>query len=308
MNSKQNLSNETNNPQSNIINFNPTHGSENTNSILLPNINSSKTPNTEEKKELIEKNNGSTVITPLEKEMKCNSIAATSKSLINVQDKIIPGSNIFINNFKNNSSNPFINQLNSEPNSNIKNTNNFNQNLTSNDGNNFKKNKSQFIRNSININPKEINKFSNEINNSIIRIKVYKSHNKHRRTTQYIGIDNKNILLNLENEINNKKNEKKIEVSDFNDKKYKYKLLIKRIAEQLKRKINPPTKGYFYVTIIKTDRYLKIIKKIGQKLKIGVHPPTHGFFYNFIEKENKYKLLIKRIGSQLKKKNKITNL
>ena len=174
MNSKQNLSNETDNQQSNIINFNAMHGSENTNSILLPNINSSKTPNTEEKKELIEKNNGSTVITQLEKEIKCNSMVATSKSLINEQEKIIPDSNIFINNFKNNSSNPFINQLNSEPNSNIKNTNNFNQNLTSNDGNNFKKNKSQFIRNSINVNPKEVNKFSNEINNSIIIKKMKK--------------------------------------------------------------------------------------------------------------------------------------
>ena len=91
-------------------------------------------------------------------------------------------------------------------------------------------------------------------------------------------------------------------MSDFGDKNIQYKLLIKRIADKLKRKRKKSTRGYFYVSIIRTDKYLNKVKNIAKKMKKQVCPPTHGFFYAYIEKEKQYKLLIKRIALLLKKK------
>jgi len=121
------------------------------------------------------------------------------------------------------------------------------------------------------------------------KIEIMKSRPKSRKTINNYNniINNKNSFLNLNNIIKEK-----------NDH---YKLLIKKIASQLKKRLNPPTKGIFYMTIIKTETYLKKIKKIGNRMKIKVRPSTHGFFFNIIKKEQ-YKLLVKRIASQLKKR------
>ena len=266
MNSNLNLYNESIQKQSNDINSNIIQNSEIINSAPFPINNSSISKSLEEKKELF-KNNKAMIAKDEEKIS--NSNASPLKPIIGEQNAIIEGTNISINSSKNISSNQFINQINEEP-LNKNNTIILNEEENTNDNNkNFKKNKSQFVRNSINVNPEELNKISNEINNGVIRIKIYKSHIKKRRTAQY----NK-IYLSKENEkITNNKKVNNSEISDFNDKKYKYKLLIKRLARQLKTKIKPPTKGYFYLSIIRTDKYFDKVKKIAKKLKICVHPP-----------------------------------
>ena len=316
MNKNQNLSNESNLEQTDNIFTNIIQGSEIINQTISPNINPSIVQNIEDDKKELKENKNDTIHTQLE-EKKCKSNSTPKKTLLN-QNQILSDSKLFNDSFKNKNitSNSLVNKSNveSNPNINTPTTKIFNENITNNN-NNFdktkfekknKKNKSQFIRNSINVYPEEINKFANEIKNGVLRIKVYKSQIKQRRTAQYNEMDSTKNILFLDNEIkSNIKTENNCEISVFNDKKYKYKLLIKRIAQQLKRKINPPTKGYFYVTIVRTDKYLIKIKKIAKKLKICVHQPTHGFFYNFIEKEKQYKLLIKRIATQLKKRIKL---
>ena len=314
MNRNQTLSNESNHQQTDNIFTNIIQGSEIINQTKILNTNSSIAQNIEDNKKELKENKNDSIHNLLE-EKKCKSNSTPKKALIN-QNQIFSDSKLFNDSFKNISSNTLVNKPNveSNPNINTATTNIFNQKITNNNNNfgrikfekKIKKNKSQFIRNSINVNPEKINKFANEIKNGILRIKVYRSQIKQRRTMQFKKMDNTNNIFNYDSEIkSNNKTENNCQISDFNDKKYKYKLLIKKIAQQLKRKINPPTKGYFYVTIIKTDKYLIKIKKIAKKLKRCVNQPTHGFFYNFIEKEKQYKLLIKRIASQLKKRIKL---
>ena len=116
--------------------------------------------------------------------------------------------------------------------------------------------------------------------------------------------DKTSLILNQINQTNNEKNQ--------------YKMLIKKIAMQLRKKIRPRTKGFFYMKVIRSEKYLNIVKKIALSLKnkLGIHPPTHGAFGSYIQKEEemklvikekkeKYKLLIKKIATQLKKRVKL---
>jgi hypothetical protein len=302
MSSNQNTLNETSNQQpNNIININSDHSpdSNNINSSLIPNNDFSKPPKTPQQSQIYKNENRNL------EEKKYQSNVAPFKSLINVKNQIIRESNTLNNNsFLGISSNPFSNKRQSEIIQNTYAMNELNQKAVNENNffqNDIKNNKSQFIRNSINVMPKRLSEFSNEINNSIIRIKVYKSHVKPRLAKNNDECSKKiNININNKENINNNGN-----ITDYNDKKLQYKLLIKRIALQLKRKTRPSTKGYFYVSIVRTDKYMKSIKKIAKKMKNRTNAPTHGFFYSFLEKENnekKYKILIKRIASQLKKR------
>ena len=302
MSSNQNTINETSNQQpNNIININLDHSpdSNNINSSLIPNNDISKAPKTPQQSQIYKNENRAL------EEKKYQSNAAPFKSLINVKNQIIRESNTLNNNsFLGISSNPFSNKKQSEIIQNAYVMNELNQKTINENNiiqNDIKNNKSQYIRNSINVVPKKLTEFSNEINNSIIRIKVYKSHVKpHLSNKNDECVKKINVNINNKENINNNCN-----ITDFNEKKLKYKLLIKRIALQLKRKTRPSTKGYFYVSIVRTDKYMNRIKKIAKKMKNQTNAPTHGFFYSFLEKENnekKYKILIKRIASQLKKR------
>lgn len=131
-------------------------------------------------------------------------------------------------------------------------------------------------------------KIVNVFPNGTFKIELFKSKAKSRKTiNDFTFMNRNNNALSLNNVI-----------KEENDN---YKLLIKKIASQLKKRRNPPTKGIFYMTIIKTETYLKKVKNIGNKMKIKVRKPTHGFFFKIIKKEQ-YKLLVKRIASQLKRR------
>ena len=314
MNSNQDIPNESISLNQNLnpsINFNHAQSSQNINSSLVPKDISTITHIISRQSQTNENKNNITITTTQFEEKKYQSNVAPFKSFINEQYQISSNSTLLDNPFNKISSNPFSKKSKSEININMLHEHNP---KASNDNdylmhktfeNNCKINKSQITRNSFNINPGKSKELSNEISNGIIRIKVYRSHIKPKRATKFNEIENKSNIFDVKSEIKNDtkiNNNNNTAISDFNDEKYKYRLLIKRIALQLKRKIKPPTKGYFYVSIIRTDKYMNTVKKIAKKMKNKICPPTHGFFYVFIEKQKQYKLLIKRIAFQLKKR------
>ena len=54
----------------------------------------------------------------------------------------------------------------------------------------------------------------------------------------------------------------------------------------------------------KSENYKTLIKRIAIQLKVKIKPPTKGFFYNYLvtERQKKYKILVKRIAIQLRKR------
>ena len=297
MNSNQNSPNEINLSQSNKIpmkNQNILMPQKNENSPQFQSINSLNLAKSAKQVKIQEDNNCSII------ENKINNLPFDSVSNDNNQinsDKKLPHTplNKII-------SESFPKELNLIENSMEKKENK--NNLVQKNSEIFsKRNRSQLCRNSMNGFPYEANKILNEINNGVIKVKLFKSQIKQKRTTINDRIKSEINIFSLEDaSINEDKNEETSKNIDLKDKKEKYKLLIKRIALQLNRNIKPPTKGYFYGTIIQTDKYLKKIKKIAKNMKNPIHSPTHGFFYSYIEKGKNYKLLIKRIASQLKKR------
>jgi hypothetical protein len=276
--------NETNQQQPNL---NPPANSQkitNNNSSQMP-IDISISDTTVNRSELINNKNGSKNKTHLGEKMKL-STGAPFKSLIREEDIIIPDSNIFNNSLNNIPSNPFLNKdLNKSTNSNQQDANMKKPEI------NMRKNRTQFIRNSINVIPQPESKITTSVNKGIIRIKLFKSQIKPRRPNPYEceKVDNECILEpNTQFKIgsNNVNNDKVSAVSDFGDKNIQYKSLIKRIADKLKRKNKKPTKGYFYVSIIRSDKYLNKIKNIAKKNeKSGL--PSHPWIFLCLYRERK---------------------
>ena len=103
-----------------------------------------------------------------------------------------------------------------------------------------------------------------------------------------------------------------INLADSSSKKYEnkninknmsieYKLLIKRIASQLKKRVHTPTQGYFYLAFQKGEYPLMIIRKIQTKMINHEIEFNNNIFKIYIQKYAKYKELIKRIAFLLKK-------
>ena len=183
-----------------------------------------------------------------------------------------------------------------------------------NDEKTLKENTSQLIPNTSDKNN------SIGLKNSVLKIKLYKSTIKPSRTKNpdEIELSPNLYLLKQKPEIKQEQtNFSNINQNQVIDKKAQYKLLIRKIAQQLKKKIRPRTKGYFYLKVIRNEKYLNIVKKIALSIKnkLGIHPPTNGAFYSFMkreeeikmkkQKEEQYKKLIKKISSQLKKRIKL---
>ena len=205
--------------------------------------------------------------------------------------------------------NPFINNTNQNQ---IKNSVNKND---------AKENKSQLLFNTTNKNPFLDRINSNDKSNGIIRIQVFKSHVKPHLSMNPAQTE-KSEKLKLSKQKTVVKEEQSdntpLNLNQINAEKIQYKMLIKKIAMQLKKKIRPRTKGFFYMKVIRSEKYMNIVKKIALSLKnkLGIHPPTRGAFGSYIQKEEemklqikekkeKYKLLIKKIASQLRKRVKL---
>ena len=87
-----------------------------------------------------------------------------------------------------------------------------------------------------------------------------------------------------------------------NDENYqnKYKLLIKRIALQLKKKVREPTQGFFHFALQKGDYPLMIIRKIETQIINHNIEFSNDIFRIYTQKYKKYRELIKRIAHLLK--------
>ena len=121
-----------------------------------------------------------------------------------------------------------------------------------------------------------VNPFSNRFTGSTYKIELFKSPNQS-------SLMNKVQVITLNPSKKNQEN---------------YKLLIKRIAAQLRKKIHPPTKGFFYKCINqeKEQQYKILVKKIANQLKKRVKFPTS----KILKIYESYIILIKRIALALK--------
>ena len=79
-----------------------------------------------------------------------------------------------------------------------------------------------------------------------------------------------------------------------------YKLLIKKIANQLKRKVRPPTQGFFNFALQKGDYSLIIIRKISSQMINHQIEFNNDIFRIYTQKLIKYRELVKRIAHLLK--------
>ena len=121
-----------------------------------------------------------------------------------------------------------------------------------------------------------INPFTNRFAGSTVKIELFKSPNQ-------TPLMNKVQVINLNPSKKNKEN---------------YKILIKRIASQLRKKIKPPTKGFFYKYINQENerQYKLLVKKIANQLKKRIKFPTS----KILKIYESYRILIKRIALALK--------
>jgi len=67
--------------------------------------------------------------------------------------------------------------------------------------------------------------------------------------------------------------------------------IVKKIAKKMKNKICPPTHGFFYNFIEKQKQYKLLIKNIAFQLKKRIHSPT----CKIIKIYESYRLLIKKL-------------
>ena len=118
--------------------------------------------------------------------------------------------------------------------------------------------------------------------NAIIDINNSESNSNINKINSELIISSKNNLKNDENYQN------------------KYKLLIKRIALQLKRKVREPTQGFFHFALQKGDYPLMVIRKIETQIINHNIEFSNEIFRIYIQKYKKYRELIKRIAHLLK--------
>ena len=142
------------------------------------------------------------------------------------------------------------------------------------------------INTSSNINPFGFSKGRISVNNSnkSFKIELFRSQNN---SEQKNGSQRQNNL-------------NQVQVINLNqNKKENYKELIKRIAMQLKLKIKPPTKGFFYNYIMqeRQKKYKTLVKRIAIQLKKRIKLPTSKIFKIY----ESYRILIKRIAAALNK-------
>ena len=81
---------------------------------------------------------------------------------------------------------------------------------------------------------------------------------------------------------------------------HSYRQLIKKIANQLKRKVRPPTQGFFHFALQKGDYSLIIIRKISSQMRNHQIEFNNDIFRIYTQKLVKYRELIKRIAHLLK--------
>ena len=267
------------------------------NQSIIANNNQQITQVVTETRKIVQNENGTKTIHEMEeKKYEINSVPFKSliqeNNNINIEQESAFSSNHITNN-TNILNNPFFNTNNNSNNTNT-NTNityTINQQQINNSNNNLnntnnvisninsKKINSQNLRNSMYSCPQHQKKFEMQ---KVFKIETYKSHGKQsgRMSTSFNNIVNKNNSLVLSKIVEENEN---------------YKLLIKRIALQLKRKSREPTHGYFY-KYMKNEQYKLLIKRIAFQLKRRTKLPK----CKIIKIYEPYVQLIKKIAHSLK--------
>ena len=127
---------------------------------------------------------------------------------------------------------------------------------------------------------------SNSMRNTFNKINISFSFNNPKRQNS--------LKDTLAVKITNTNKEKNINSKDS------YKLLIKRIAMQLKKKVRQPTHGFFFFAMLKGSYPLNIIKKIETQIINHSIDLNSDIFRVYSEKYVKYKELVKKIALLLK--------
>ena len=112
------------------------------------------------------------------------------------------------------------------------------------------------------------------------------------------SFQNKTVNIHIADSISKKIEDNNLQKSSST---IKYKLLIKKIATQLKRKVRTPTQGYFYFAFQKGNYPLIIIRKINNQIINHSIELNNDIFRIYTQKYAQYKELIKRIAFLLKK-------
>ena len=105
------------------------------------------------------------------------------------------------------------------------------------------------------------------------------------------SFQNKSIKIHIADSENSKKCEKN-----------EYKLLVRKIANQLKNKVRAPTQGFFYFAFQKGNYPILIIRKLKKQIINHSIEFNNDLFRIYSEKYIKYKELIKRIAFLLKQR------
>ena len=105
------------------------------------------------------------------------------------------------------------------------------------------------------------------------------------------SFQNKSIKIHIADSENSK-----------NSEKDKYKLLVRKIANQLKNKVRAPTQGFFYFAFQKGNYSMLIIRKLKKQIINHSIEFNNDLFRIYSEKYIKYKELIKRIAFLLKQR------
>ena len=111
------------------------------------------------------------------------------------------------------------------------------------------------------------------------------------------SFQNKIVNIHIADSTSKKKENNNLQRSNS----IEYKLLIKRIASKLKRKIMTPTQGYFYFAFQKGNYPLIIIRKIQNQMINHSIEFNNDIFRIYTQKYIQYKGLVKRIAVLLKK-------
>ena len=113
------------------------------------------------------------------------------------------------------------------------------------------------------------------------------------------SFQNKIININIADSSSKLLTNENKKIKDSNSGEYK--MLIKRIASQLKRKVREPTQGYFYFAFQKGNYPLIIIRKIQNQIINHSIDFKNNIFRIYTQKYIQYRELIKKIAFLLKK-------
>ena len=179
----------------------------------------------------------------------------------------------------------------------------------------------QDIQNNININTSNTNQTIP--NQNIQNITIIKTEEQKQLNDVNTNTNTSYIPNNLENNqkiiketkivtqtINNPMDPQRFSFSDVSNlnlvssekanNKQSYMQLIKKIANQLKIKVRPPTQGFFHFALQKGDYSLIIIRKLSSQLRNHQIEFNNDIFRIYTQKLVKYRELIKRIAHLLK--------